>query len=170
MIMIVIIGALASLTAADNYSGLKVEPWGADTMRIRFSLDGGNAYNGPGALEETAPSNDAEHVDSVDGPWTSGNLKLSLANGVLTAERNGLKFASFSLNFSATPTKGLSDEVKNVTTFDITSAGTGTSFFGFGEHEHGKLEQAGTTYDMETCIGEWGASYIYPRLTSGVFV
>ena len=42
-------------------------------------------------------------------------------------------------------------------TLTIENEGTDPSYFGFGEHENGKLDQFGLTYDMETCI-EYGHS------------
>jgi len=35
----------------------------------------------------------------------------------------------------------------------IENEGTDTSYFGFGEHENGKLDQLGLTYDMEVRSG-----------------
>ena len=96
--------AFVALAAADSFKAIKVEPWGEDTLRIRFSLDGGAAYNGPGALEDAAPTavSVSSGSDSADGPWTSGNLKLSLDSGTLTAQRDGVTFATFSLDYEAT--------------------------------------------------------------------
>ena len=38
--------------------------------------------------------------------------------------------------------------MKNQTSLAITSAGNNTGYFGFGEHENGKLDQLGQAYDM----------------------
>lgn len=138
---------------------IQVEKWGLDTFRIRINLDGGKAYNGPGALEETPPetgtsplSNGAE--GAAAGPhWENGNLQLDLnADNVVVAHRksDGKKLATMTLTFGANK----SGEVENVTTFSVNTSGSNNaaSYYGFGEHENGRLDQYGATYDMETCI------------------
>ena len=49
----------------------------------------------------------------------------------------------------ATVSEGL---VVNQTALNVTSAGHNTTYLGFGEHENGKLDQAGQQYDMRTCL------------------
>ena len=161
------VAALAGSTAsAAAAPAIQVDAWGKNTFRIRYSLDGkAAAYNGPGALQAAAPSTTPTEARAGAGAkansWTNGNLAIVKgADGTLTVSRAATVIASISLATGPAPA-GAVPEVANSTSLSITSpgaasgvptAGSATSYFGFGEHENGKLDQRNTTYDMETCI------------------
>jgi len=92
-----------------------------------------------------------------DGPWTNGNLGLSLnsAETELTVTRAGATIATISMAYDAAPLRkpaATGTAPVNTTNVTVVTAGTDFSYFGFGEHENGKLDQLGLEYDMETCI------------------
>merc|ERR1712178_40855 len=117
------------------------------------------AYNGPGALEETPPETAPSsllsdiRVASPGSHWENGNLELDFMSSgdiVATRKSDGRKLATLSLSF-VTKQQG---EVDNVTALSVVTGGlnNAASYYGFGEHENGRLDQYGATYDMETCI------------------
>ena len=124
--------------------------------RQRFSLDGAPAYNGPGALEESAPVASApvasaSHASWSDAKrqWSNGNLQLIMDGQEILAQRaDGTKFARMGLTFSA---QGDGERVANYTSLSVLSLGDAASYYGFGEHGNGKLDLAFTEYDMESC-------------------
>jgi len=145
---------LASLHEAAPWKRLTVDPWGNDTFRIRFNLDDAEAYNGPGALTAESPyapfASQGPLSSNNKQEWNNGNLALYLNDGVLHARRaDGQVIASISLSFD----ERSDDVIANTTCLNIASAGSKnvTSYYGFGEHENGKLDHVFTHYDMETC-------------------
>ena len=130
----------ASKAASPAWKGLHVDPWGNNALRIRFSLKNSPPYNGPGALSDTPPSMNGVETYISSSRWSSGDLSLSLAQDTLTLARGNVKLADITLAFSV---KSVGSQ-KNVTTLTVATASASakpTSYFGFGEHENGKLDQ-----------------------------
>lgn len=149
----------AALTATGApWKGLQVDPWGENSLRVRFNLvSDAPAYNGAGALSPNAPGQSG--VGSIAANvWTSGELSLALdeATSTFTLSRADGKLPMATIAMSH-PTTDLSASrlamgVQNKTALTFTSFGASASYYGFGEHENSKLDQVGLTYDMETCI------------------
>ena len=134
--------ALFSAHAATppTWKGLHVDPWGKNSLRVRFSLTGNPPYNGPGALSTQAPSMFGVETYASPSHWSSGDLSLSLDQDTLTLARGNVTLAEISLTFS----NKVVGSQKNVTTMTVATASTSaepTSYFGFGEHENSKLDQ-----------------------------
>ena len=158
--------AVVTVRATAPCQTLTVDPWGADSFRVRCNLDSQGPYNGVGALEDSAPAQGAPagagaSPSGGDGPWTNGNLMLALdaSETNLIASRGGEKMATISLAYTANPTpqamgmprvKTTAASVRNLTTLSIEAEGTDFSYYGFGEHEDGVLDHIGNSYDMET--------------------
>ena len=143
------------VTSTPVWKNLSVDSWGKNALRVRFSLDGNDAYNGPGALSEKAPSM-SSRLFRADDTWQSGDLTLSLNGDELSMSRGDVALANLRLSFTS-PCADASLCV-NSTSLTVTTASRGTqsdlptSYYGFGEHENSRLDQAGLSYDMESCI------------------
>lgn len=145
----------AVTAAATRSTTITIDPWGSDSFRVRFNMDGGRPYNGPGALEDNFSASNNGRPQSTGNTYTNGNLVLSIdpPTGKLTASRagaNALIFAELDLSFTAAAADG--SAVANMTKLNVRSAGNATGYYGFGEHENGRLDQVGLRYDMEACI------------------
>ena len=142
------------------WKGLQVDPWGENSLRVRFNLvSDAPAYNGPGALSPAAPAGSiAGAVSASSSSWTSGELTLALnlQTSTFALSRAGGKVPLATMTLGQ-PTGNLRASrlamgVQNKTSLTLTSKGANASYFGFGEHENSRLDQVGLTYDMEQCI------------------
>ncbi len=139
-----------------------IEPWGADSFRIRYTLDGAaSPYNGPGALSPKPPRT-VTTVNSVEDndakSWSNGALSIDydLMTDTITASRvlSGQKVPLATLAVSTIWNGTSKNGVKNTTSLSVKTAGHlgKPGYYGFGEHEDGHLNHLGQRYDMETMI------------------
>lgn len=120
-----------------------------------MNLDGGKAYNGPGALSDAPPpgarsgapvlrtgstGDESDAGTLARAATTNGNIGLTQnPDGTMALSRGSTHVATLSLSFA----KDASGDVDNITTMTVLSQGHNTSYFGFGEHENGVLNQRG---------------------------
>eukprot|EP00656_Telonema_subtile_P048894 TRINITY_DN5954_c0_g1_i4.p1 TRINITY_DN5954_c0_g1~~TRINITY_DN5954_c0_g1_i4.p1 ORF type:complete len:489 (+),score=59.45 TRINITY_DN5954_c0_g1_i4:135-1601(+) len=138
----------------------KLEPWGADSLRVRCNSAGPvQDKPGHGALAD-APGFDNKgwptRADTTGGPVITDNTVINgniigavdPASGLVTITRKSDGLAILSEMSKLT----------NATSTTVSFKSTPDEMiFGFGEHQQGLLNNKGAAYDMESCL-EYGKS------------
>jgi alpha-D-xyloside xylohydrolase len=128
-----------------------VEPWGADSLRVRGTVVGGILDDQPGALLTAKPSQ--VYVQRYEGG-------ARITNGEITAEMSDdgrLRFLRGTADlltepiphFSAPPARRYTPVGGGAHRFETTfEAVDGERFYGLGQHQHGKLDNKGAVIDL----------------------
>ena len=138
-----------------------VEPWGADSLRVRGTLQPGIRDDLPGALLEPAPSQSVIQLDEDGASITNGAVTARMTpDGRLSFLRtaDGAPLLSERIpHFTGPPTRRYTP-VGGAHRFEVTFDATdGERFYGLGQHQHGKLDNKGAVVELiqrntEVCI------------------
>ena len=127
---------------------LKVEPWGADSVRVRVARDCCRDYN-LGALDVEAP---ATPHQVEDGTLIVGKLRVDLAeNGQLTFSRTGggELLREVPAHFAWPGPRLFSPNGDGYYRLEQRFAAyPDERLYGLGQHQHGRLDQKGLVIDL----------------------
>jgi alpha-D-xyloside xylohydrolase len=130
---------------------VRVDPWGANSARVRVSL--GRMHDGVGALIEPPPADGTATLDDDGGRLVVGELTVEIdldgrirfaraSDGEeLLAEEPIHFWWPGARNFTATG-NGYYRIEQNFRAYD------GERLFGLGQHQHGRLDQKGVVLDL----------------------
>jgi alpha-D-xyloside xylohydrolase len=145
---------LPTLTWRRNVEILKVEPWGADGVRVRAT----NLHNFPeipGALLDAPPAPGAT-VNTVDGKQilTNGKLRAEIwADGTLhffNAHTGAALLQEPEPIFNKPPARWYRPQGSDLSKIEVYfCAQRGERIFGLGQHQHGLLDNKGSVIDLE---------------------
>ncbi len=132
-----------------------VEPWGANSLRVRGTLGGEILDGQPGALLTPGPGPGPEQASVVR---YEGGARLT--NGTITAQLSDdgrLRFLRGTTelltepvpHFSAPPVRRYLPVGGGAHRLEMTfEAADGERFYGLGQHQHGKLDNKGAVIDL----------------------
>ncbi|HET9973541.1 MAG TPA: TIM-barrel domain-containing protein, partial [Streptosporangiaceae bacterium] len=141
-----------------GHETVRVEPWGADSLRVRGTVWEKVRDDLPHALIAPAPDGAVPAIEIGDGPapdWAR------ITNGGLTAEISAsgqLRFldaagaellAETTPHFTGPPTRRYTAAAGGLHRFEVRfTARDGERFYGLGQHQHGRLDQKGAVVEL----------------------
>jgi alpha-D-xyloside xylohydrolase len=145
-----------AVTWRGGHESVRLEPWGADSVRVRGTLWSDVRDDLPGALVPPAASSSArveitpELARLVNGRLTAEITAEGRIRFVRTRDGSGL-LAEVVPHFSAPPQRrytptGPGSSLHRVEV--LFEASQGERFYGLGQHQHGKLDQKGAVIEL----------------------
>ena len=145
----------ATLIWEGNHETVKIEPWGADSLRVRATIAAAIRDDLPDALLDPAPTVPQIEIKAELATIRNGAIlaevsaagKLTFRNAVtrqvLIEEEEHL------LPFGWPPTRGYKQSIGGLFKLEVRFLpNDGERFYGLGQQIHGKLDQKGCTIEL----------------------
>ena len=139
-----------------RYETVRIEPWGADSLRVRGTIEGEIRDGLPGALLPASADADArtdispDLAQVVNGRLTAGITASGRLRFVRT--RDGAELlAEVTPHFTSPPQRRYAPTGRGAGlhhTEVLFDARDGERFYGLGQHQHGRLDQKGAVIEL----------------------
>src|ERR1019366_4259628 len=139
-----------------RYETVRIEPWGADSLRVRGTIEGEIRDDLPGALLPASADADArtdispDLAQVVNGRLTAGITASGRLRFVRT--RDGAELlAEVTPHFTSPPQRRYAPTGRGAGlhhTEVLVDARDGERFYGLGQHQHGRLDQKSAVIEL----------------------